>query len=382
MNQSIKSLVASVIFVLTLVVGSSRSSAQDVQQLQADYDSKLSAWRETIKEMHVTGFRYTDAIDERSARKLRVHWESLRDTGRGQLNELIDSAVNLFTNMEDPPLDLVMFMSGLQGKILSDGNSLKAYEIGNLLLKALPEDENVQRTTARAAIRISKFDEAAKLAASVGTAFYQGLPPLDAAMFDNLPDLQAKYARELEFRTADAKADNLPQVRFETNHGEIVVELFVNQAPSTVANFLSLVEEKKYDGMTFNMVVKDMIALSGQLYRDGKFSPTPYRIVDECERDDARSHFFGTLSIARNDQPNSGYMHFYMCYLPMSQLDGRRTVFGRITSGFKAFEALSVTHVSNDDSTQTPLLDVRPDYIIKAEVIRKPEGEYKIKKTE
>lgn len=381
MNHNINTLIAIVVLAITSIVATSSSSAQDVQQLQADYDTKLSAWRETIKELNSTSFKYSDAADERSARKLRGQWEKLREKGRAQLDELVESALELFSGMEDPPEELTLFVGGLQGKILNDGNSLKAYEIGQQLLEVLPNNENVQKTTARAAIRINRFEEAAKLAATVGTGFYEGMDQFDASMFERLPDLQAKYNRELELQAKDKKADNLPQVRFETSQGDIVVELFVNQAPSTVANFLNLVEEKKYDGMTFNMVVKDMIALSGQLYKDGKYSPTPYTIVDECERDDARTHFFGTLSIARNDQPNSGYMHFYMCYLPMTQMDGRRTVFGRIISGHEAFEKLAITHVSNDDNTQTPLMDVRPDYIIKAEVIRKPENDYKVQRS-
>lgn len=378
-----KSLTACTTVLLTLLFVSSWVPAQDLKQLQDDYDAKLRAWRDTLKEIHVTGFKYTDAIDERSAKELRREWEALRETGRGQLNEVVAAAIELFSHSDNPPEDLTLFMSGLQGKILDDGKARTAYDIGQLLLKALPEDENVQRTTARAAIRISRFDEAAKLAASVGTSFYNGLGPLDTNMFETLPDLQAKYQRELGLREADTKADNLPQVRFNTTQGEIVVELFVNQAPSTVANILSVVEEKKYDGMTFNMVVKDMVALSGQLYKDGKISQTPYTIVDECEREDARHHIYGALSIARAaEAPDTGYMQFFVCYRPMPHLDGERTVFGRIISGFDAFEKLTITHVNEEDNTQSPLPNVFPDHIISAEVIRKPEGEYKIQKSE
>ena len=382
LNPIMKSLTTCVTFLLTLIFISSSVSAQDLKQLQDDYDAKLEVWRETVKELLVTRFKYDDALDERSAKELRRQWESLREKGRVQLDEVVTAATELFTHSEDPPQDLIFFMSGLQGKILADGKPRKAYDIGQLLLKILPEDENVQRTTARAAIRTNRFDEAAKLSASAGTSFYNGLGQHDTRMFEALPDIQAKYQRELDLRELDAKADNLPQVRFNTTQGEIVVELYVNQAPSTVANILKVVEEKKYDGMTFNMVAKDMVAMSGQLYKDGTISQTPYTIVDECEREDARHHFYGTLSIARSAEiPDSGYMQFYICNLPMSLLDGERTVFGRIISGFENFEKLTFTHENNDDNTQTPLPNVRPDHIISAEVIRKPEGEYKIQKS-
>src|SRR4030095_9267504 len=76
-----------------------------------------------------------------------------------------------------------------------------------------------------------------------------------------LPDQKKAWAKEQEIRKTEAAADDLPQVKFETSKGDIVIELFENEAPQSVANFISLVEQKDakgkgyYDGLTFHRVL-------------------------------------------------------------------------------------------------------------------------------
>ena len=61
-------------------------------------------------------------------------------------------------------------------------------------------------------------------------------------------DYKEAWAKEKAIRDAEAKADDLPRVLLKTNKGDIVIELFENQAPNTVANFISLVKKGFYNG--------------------------------------------------------------------------------------------------------------------------------------
>src|SRR5690606_9013326 len=66
-----------------------------------------------------------------------------------------------------------------------------------------------------------------------------------------IPEYRKLWETEQALREAEAKADDLPRVKIETSKGPIVVELFENEAPQTVGNFVSLVEGGKYDNTIF-----------------------------------------------------------------------------------------------------------------------------------
>ena len=78
----------------------------------------------------------------------------------------------------------------------------------------------------------------------------------------SLPATKEKYARELAFQKSP-KNTTLPQVRLQTTQGDLLIELFENEAPNTVANFISLVEQKYYDGLTFHRVLPGFMAQGG-----------------------------------------------------------------------------------------------------------------------
>ncbi|MDO7682793.1 MAG: peptidylprolyl isomerase, partial [Pirellulales bacterium] len=88
-------------------------------------------------------------------------------------------------------------------------------------------------------------------------------------------------------RATEEKADDLPQVKIETTKGTIIVELFENQAPNTVANFISLVESHFYDGTPFHRVIPQFMAQGGDPTGTGTSGPG-YTIDCECELPNAR----------------------------------------------------------------------------------------------
>ena len=82
---------------------------------------------------------------------------------------------------------------------------------------------------------------------------------------------------------AQEKQNDRPQVVLKTSKGDIVIELFEDEAPNTVANFVSLIEKGYYDGLTFHRVIDGFVAQGGCPKGDGTGGPG-YHIPCECKR--------------------------------------------------------------------------------------------------
>ncbi|MHB1617751.1 MAG: peptidylprolyl isomerase [Metallibacterium sp.] len=114
---------------------------------------------------------------------------------------------------------------------------------------------------------------------------------------------------------------------FHTARGPIRVELFVDKAPLTVANFVNLVRHGYYDGLNFHRVIADFMIQGGCPNGDGRGGPG-YRFEDEC-RGDLRHDKPGTLSMA-NAGPGTNGSQFFITHVATPWLDGKHTVFGAV----------------------------------------------------
>ena len=164
---------------------------------------------------------------------------------------------------------------------------------------------------------------------------------------------------------AEARANDLPRVKLETNKGDIVIELFENEAPNTTANFISLVEKKFYDGLSFHRVLPGFMAQGGDPKGNGSGGPG-YSIACECYRPDYRKHFRGTLSMAHAGKDTGG-SQFFLTFVPTTHLDGKHTAFGRVIEGMDVLAKLQRTEAGSQGET---------DHIEKATVLRKRNHPY------
>jgi cyclophilin family peptidyl-prolyl cis-trans isomerase len=176
-----------------------------------------------------------------------------------------------------------------------------------------------------------------------------------------------KWKREVELRAKEEMEDNLPRVQLETSAGTFVLELFENEAPDTVGNFISLVESGAYDDKTFHRVIKNFMAQGGCPKGDGSGGPG-YNIHCECLKPDARMHFRGSLSMAHAGKDTGG-SQFFITLRPTPHLDGLHTVFGRVIEG--------MDNLSKINRVLPGQVGVEPTKIIKATVLRKRDHEYK-----
>jgi cyclophilin family peptidyl-prolyl cis-trans isomerase len=241
-----------------------------------------------------------------------------------------------------------------------------------------------------------RFDLAEKYLASAAEAAKTSSkePPLAKALRDKLPKEKEYWAAEAAVREAEAKAASdpakaLPRVSLMTNEGEIVLELFENEAPNTVANFISLIEKKDasgkngfYDGLTFHRVVPQFVIQGGCPKGDGTGGPG-YHIPCECYEKNARRHFRGSLSMAHAGRDTGG-SQFFIClstgdnvrnldakFTADNKPNGGHTVFGRVVSGWDVMTKIQ---------RRNPQQATRADWIEKATVVRKRTHPYVPKK--
>ncbi len=203
-------------------------------------------------------------------------------------------------------------------------------------------------------------------------------PSLGANFLGAALDYQKLWKAEQAIRAKEAEANKQPetanpQVLMKTSKGDVLFELYEDQAPNTVANFISLVEKKKYDGIKFHRVIPNFMAQGGDPNtldedpgNDGQGGPG-YHIACECYRPDARKHFAGTLSMAHAGKDTGG-SQFFITHLPTPHLnpiaaaERGHTVFGRVVKGLEVSNA------------------IRPgDKIISATVVRKRNHPYQPK---
>jgi cyclophilin family peptidyl-prolyl cis-trans isomerase len=186
------------------------------------------------------------------------------------------------------------------------------------------------------------------------------------------PDsLKKNWAKERLIREDEAKTDNLPRVLLKTTKGDIELELFENEAPNTVANFISLVESGLYKDTPFHRVLPGFMAQGGDPKGNGSGGPG-YNIPCECYEPNHRLHFRGSLSMAHAGRDTGG-SQFFLTFIPTVHLDGHHTVFGRVIGGMDVLAKLQRRDPEKDT-------EVRPDKILDAKVIRKRPHEYKPKK--
>ncbi len=123
-----------------------------------------------------------------------------------------------------------------------------------------------------------------------------------------------------------------------TERGNIVIELYPQHAPKTVNNFVFLVREGFYDGLIFHRVISDFMIQGGDPTGSGRGGPG-YKFEDETNGNPLK-HGTGYLSMA-NSGPNSNGSQFFITHGPQPHLDGKHTVFGKVTEGMDAVNAIN-----------------------------------------
>jgi peptidyl-prolyl cis-trans isomerase B (cyclophilin B) len=131
--------------------------------------------------------------------------------------------------------------------------------------------------------------------------------------------------------------DRSYKVSIETGRGTIELELFPQHAPKTVNNFVFLAQDGFYDGVTFHRVISNFMVQGGDPTGSGRGGPG-YRFEDEFNGNPLR-HERGVISMA-NSGPGTNGSQFFITHGPQPHLDGKHTVFGKVTKGLDVVDAI------------------------------------------
>jgi peptidyl-prolyl cis-trans isomerase B (cyclophilin B) len=122
-----------------------------------------------------------------------------------------------------------------------------------------------------------------------------------------------------------------------TNHGDIVLDLFDDDAPKTVENFRKLAEDGYYDGLIFHRVIPDFMIQGGCPEGTGTGGPG-YTFEDEINE---HKVVRGALAMANAGPNTNGSQFFIVTVQSAPWLDGKHTVFGEVTSGMEVVDTIS-----------------------------------------
>src|ERR671925_156957 len=135
-----------------------------------------------------------------------------------------------------------------------------------------------------------------------------------------------------------------------TNHGPVEIEFFAEDAPNTVENFRRLSAEGFYDGLTFHRVIPDFMIQGGDPQGTGTGGPG-YTFEDEFNQ---HKVVRGALAMANAGPNTNGSQFFIVTTEAAPWLDGKHTVFGRVTSGMEVVDALEGLPTDGRDRPTEP----------------------------
>ncbi len=164
-------------------------------------------------------------------------------------------------------------------------------------------------------------------------------------VIDYTNQMYEEYEKQMnsKVKTYEEIPTGHPVVTIHMEDGQkILIELYPEYAPQTVANFVTLVKEGFYDGLTFHRVVEGFMAQGGDPKGDGT-GGSENTILGEFASNGVEtntlSHTRGVISMARADNPNSASSQFFICYDDASFLDGNYAAFGKVIMGMNVLDS-------------------------------------------
>ena len=222
------------------------ASLEEVQQQYNDATEKL---RSSLKKVQASGIRFFSGSSEESEEQ-REEWQQAVDAGNSQIELLRAAAMELFRR-QDRPSDEVIDLALRSGLL---DVSEERYHVGLQILERANSISPTPRSKnfmARVQLLDNKF-EAAKAFFAGHPEDIESLTQTESYLYQSIDELISQFKREQQLREAEAESDDLPRVELITSQGRIVLELFENEAPQTVANFINLVEQGFYNGVIFS----------------------------------------------------------------------------------------------------------------------------------
>ncbi len=375
-------------------------SAEEIAELESRFNQTIEKLKELLAEARQAEIRFRFGQWEESDR-WNEQWEKSQYYGKFVRRELERSAYYLLFKSAQPDQRVLDLCQISVGPLFDEFQYEMVFRIANEMMRRIPDDEGVRRMRARAAILTNRFAEAQQ-ELELMQQYFSELPPFELDNFKKLPQFVDQWQLEQEIRNAEAVADDLPRVELLTSDGRIVIELFEDQYPETVGNFIHLVEQGFYNKVLFHRVAKNFLPLSMAQAGSASFTPGPtqgtfegapnyldYTIYDETSRGPQRRHWRGVVSMMKRYSPegepvpNSAGSDFIIVLAPAPLLDDELVPFGRVISDLEVIDRIRVNiEIDTKEGKEGPAEN--PDFtlIFKTTVIRKRDREYQPNKVQ
>ncbi|EDV27514.1 uncharacterized protein TRIADDRAFT_53271 [Trichoplax adhaerens] len=159
----------------------------------------------------------------------------------------------------------------------------------------------------------------------------------------------------------DARVSHLT---FMTSMGNFVVELYWNQAPRTCRNFAELSKRGYYNNCKFHRIIRDFMIQTGDPTATGRGGASIYGQTFEDELTKELKHTGAGIVSMANSGPNTNGSQFFITLAPTQWLDGKHTVFGRISDGISTVNKIGLVPTDSNDRPQEDVIirDVQPIY--------------------
>lgn len=269
-----------------------------------------------------------------------------------------------FKALEVPEL----FQNAPAGEVVTaDGKPLfQAYRLSNGSVTAL-EAKNVKVDASEGSVDIAAFYPQIRESGSYILVWKTSTPLVintlsnpgfTRDMLDSIPeDQKAKLSKEVmaQFEPVAIHIVPLEYATISTDKGEIKATFAYDVASHTVENFISLAEQKYYDGTVFHRIIKGFMIQGGDSLgttaeRAGTGGPG-YGVVQEFSK---KPHVRGVLSMARSSDPDSAGGQFFIMHATKPHLNGSYTAFGQVVEGMDVVDKLAETPVTDDNGSTKP----------------------------
>ena len=329
------------------------------------FEAANREWKALDKRLTELQRTYDQTPSPAAQAEIKAQYQELVHQSNLLLPKLRAAAEEAYLEEPNKNTELTRLLIGMVAYEHRRDNFESALELARLLEEHKCEEPVLYAVAGAAAYQMDDYATAEKYFAIADKA--GKLDQSGKALLAELPEQKAAWEAEQEIRKKEAEADDLPRVALETSKGRIVIELFENEAPQTVGNFINLVEKDFYNGLTFHRVLGGFMAQGGDPVGDGTGGPG-YTIFCECHKEDYRRHFRGTLSMAHAGRDTGG-SQFFLTFRPTTHLNGRHTAFGRVIEGMDVLAKLQRRDPTRPGQPE-------PDKIVKAEVLRKRDHKY------
>ncbi|MBL8891373.1 MAG: peptidylprolyl isomerase [Planctomycetaceae bacterium] len=351
-----------------------RYAGLTAEELRVELEKKLSEWRHQYARIGQAVMQFHSQKEEEAPR-WAAQFREAKKKGEQARKAAGHVAIHLLEKSTGTPdKDLADLAYNSLDSYFVFKEYRKAYRISKALVASGHQRAFLLPLYGYAAYCVNEYSEARSVF-SEAKILGESLTQEQEAAFELSKFMADRMEAEKVALQADESA-NLPRIEFQTTKGNIVVELFEDQAPNTVNNVVSLVEQGFFKNHQF-YEINDSMAVTGSPTNDPT-GQAGYWIKSEHDRPDRRPHLRGYLTMLVDLQSELASSQFAFVTRPRPDLDQQlNTVFGRIIEGDVILDNLERAGTDWEKMIQAQDSMIgQPDRILSARVVRKRDRDY------